>query len=69
MGKPADYLFMLIFNWLTLVTACVFLDFPLLFDPMVMSVLYVWCQLNRDQIVSFWFGTQFKVIYISKQSN
>ena len=30
-------------------------------DPMVLSVLYVWCQLNKDQIVSFWFGTQFKV--------
>jgi hypothetical protein len=28
---------------------------------MVLSVLYVWCQLNKDQIVSFWFGTQFKV--------
>lgn len=30
-------------------------------DPLVLSVLYVWCQLNKDVIVSFWFGTQFKV--------
>lgn len=29
--------------------------------PMVMSVLYVWAQMNRDMIVSFWFGTRFKV--------
>lgn len=60
-GKPADYMFLLIFNWLTLVIVCLILEFPLLFDPMVMSVLYIWCQLNRDTIVQFWFGTQFKV--------
>lgn len=29
--------------------------------PLIMSVLYVWAQLNRDMIVSFWFGTRFKV--------
>ena len=31
---------------------------------MVLSVLYVWCQFNRDTIVSFWFGTRFKAIYL-----
>lgn len=39
---------------------CFFL-FQILMDPMILSVLYVWCQLNKDMIVSFWFGTQFKV--------
>ncbi|KAH7947404.1 hypothetical protein HPB52_011652 [Rhipicephalus sanguineus] len=38
--------------------------FQLLMDPMVLSVLYVWCQLNKDVIVTFWFGTQFKAIYL-----
>lgn len=33
-------------------------------DPMVLSVLYVWCQLNKDVIVSFWFGTKFKAMYL-----
>lgn len=33
-------------------------------DPMVLSVLYVWCQLNRDVMVNFWFGTRFKAIYL-----
>ena len=32
-----------------------------LMDPLVLSVLYVWCQLNKDVIVQFWFGTRFKV--------
>lgn len=33
-------------------------------DPMVLSVLYVWCQLNKDVIVNFWFGSQFKAMYL-----
>lgn len=33
-------------------------------DPMVLSILYVWCQLNKDVIVSFWFGTRFKAMYL-----
>jgi Derlin-1 len=24
----------------------------------------VWCQLNRETIVSFWFGTRFKAMYL-----
>ena len=26
--------------------------------------MYVWCQLNRDTVVTFWFGSQFKAIYL-----
>lgn len=33
-------------------------------DPMVLSVLYVWCQLNKEVIVNFWFGTSFKAMYL-----
>nr|XP_022286199.1 derlin-1-like isoform X2 [Crassostrea virginica]XP_022345837.1 derlin-1-like isoform X2 [Crassostrea virginica] len=59
-GKPAEMAFLLIFNWLCLVI----IGFALLMDPMVLSVLYVWCQLNKDMVVSFWFGTQFKAMYL-----
>ncbi|KAM6215279.1 derlin-1 isoform 1-T1 [Rhynchocyon petersi] len=38
--------------------------FQLLMIPLIMSVLYVWAQLNRDMIVSFWFGTRFKACYL-----
>lgn len=31
---------------------------------MVLSVLYIWCQLNKDTIVNFWFGTRFKAMYL-----
>ena len=57
-GRPADYAFMLLFNWVCCVIVALAMNIPFLMDPMVLSVLYVWCQLNKDQIVSFWFGTQ-----------
>lgn len=33
----------------------------LLMIPLIMSVLYVWAQFNKETVVSFWFGTRFKV--------
>ena len=33
----------------------------LLMESLILSVMYVWCQLNADVIVSFWFGMRFKV--------
>merc|ERR1719384_1092457 len=55
---------MWLFNWLCLVIIGFIAELPLLMDPMILSVLYVWCQFNKDQIVSFWFGTQFKAMYL-----
>lgn len=63
-GKPAEYLFMLLFNWVCLIIIGFVADIMLLMDPMILSVLYVWCQLNKDMIVSFWFGTRFKAMYL-----
>jgi len=63
-GRPADYLFLLIFNWLSIVLISLFMNVMLLMDPMVLSVLYIWCNLNKEVIVNFWFGTQFKALYL-----
>uniref|UniRef100_UPI003AAE4703 derlin-1 isoform X3 n=1 Tax=Centroberyx gerrardi TaxID=166262 RepID=UPI003AAE4703 len=63
-GRPADYVFMLFFNWLCIVITGLMMDMQLLMIPLIMSVLYVWAQLNRDMIVSFWFGTRFKACYL-----
>uniref|UniRef100_A0A0K8TQN2 Derlin n=1 Tax=Tabanus bromius TaxID=304241 RepID=A0A0K8TQN2_TABBR len=63
-NKPSDYLFLLIFNWLNCVLIGLFFELTLLMDPMVLSVLYVWCMLNRDVVVNFWFGTQFKAVFL-----
>ncbi|XP_059363849.1 derlin-1-like [Carassius carassius] len=63
-GRPADYMFMLLFNWICIVITGLMMDMQLLMIPLIMSVLYVWAQLNRDVIVSFWFGTRFKACYL-----
>jgi len=62
--RPADYLFMLLINWTTSVIAALFMNMMFLMDPMVLSVLYIWCNLNGNQIVNFWFGTQFQAKYL-----
>jgi derlin-1 len=33
-------------------------------DCMILSVMYIWCQLNKETIMSFWFGMQFKAMYM-----
>lgn len=63
-GRPADYVFMLLFNLTCLVIIGFIAPLMLLMDPMVLSVLYIWCQLNKDTVVTFWFGSQFKAMYL-----
>ncbi|KAG7154146.1 Derlin-1-like, partial [Homarus americanus] len=55
---------MLLFSWICCVIVALLGEMVVLMDPMVMAVLYVWCQLNKDTIVTFWFGTQFKAMYL-----
>eukprot|EP00118_Oscarella_pearsei_P001128 m.6671 g.6671 ORF g.6671 m.6671 type:complete len:252 (+) comp16563_c0_seq1:60-815(+) len=62
-GRPADYLFMLLLHWIILLVIGLLAGLWLLMDPLIMSVLYVWCQLNKDMIVRFWFGMEFKAMY------
>jgi derlin-1 len=33
-------------------------------DGMILSVMYIWCQLNKETIMQFWFGMQFKAMYM-----
>jgi len=63
-GRTADYLVMLIFNWICITIIALFAEIYVLLEPMVLSILYIWCQLNKDTIVQFWFGTQFKAMYL-----
>lgn len=63
-GRPADYGFMLFFCWFCVAVTGLMMGFPLLMGPLVMCVVYMWCMLNKDVIVNFWFGTQFKAMYL-----
>ncbi|CAI9715442.1 Hypothetical predicted protein [Octopus vulgaris] len=64
LGRPADYIALLCFNWICLIIIGLTAGLFYLMDPMVLSVLYIWCQLNKDITVTFWFGTRFPAMYL-----
>lgn len=64
LGRPADYAFLLLFNWVCTIIAAFMFKIYYLMDCAVMTVLYIWCQLNKEVVVNFWFGTSFKAMYL-----
>ncbi|CAF3107977.1 unnamed protein product [Rotaria sp. Silwood2] len=63
-GKPADYIFCLFFLWICNIIVGGILSLYVLMDALILSVMYIWCQLNKEVIMSFWFGMQFKAMYM-----
>lgn len=63
-GRPADYLYLILFNSICLIVIGMIAEIRLLMNLLILSVLYIWCQFNREQIVQFWFGAQFKAMYL-----
>nr|XP_046254730.1 derlin-1 [Scatophagus argus] len=63
-GRPADYIFMLLFNWICIVITGLLMNMRLLMISLIMSVVYVWAQFNKDMIVSYWFDMRFKAHYL-----
>lgn len=63
-GRRADYVFMLAFCWLCAVILALALSVFIVWEGIILAAVYVWCQINRDQIVSFWFGIRFKASYL-----
>eukprot|EP01147_Barroeca_monosierra_P010378 gene10378-2510_t len=51
--RPADYVFMLIFQWITLLTLAYFLNLFIIGIPLVLAIMHVWCNVNPDLIVTF----------------
>ncbi|KAJ3096346.1 Derlin 1 [Phlyctochytrium planicorne] len=62
--RRADYVFFLIFVWALAIPAAIAFSLPFLLEILVMALVYVWALDNRDQIVSFFFGMQFKAMYL-----
>lgn len=62
-GRKADYVFMLLVQWVFMLLVSWVMNLPIFGVPMVLAIVYVWCNANADVIVSFWFGTKFKAMY------
>ncbi|CAF0964187.1 unnamed protein product [Adineta steineri] len=63
-GKPADYVFCLFFLAICNIILGIILSISVLMEAMIFSVMYIWCQLNKETMMSFWFGMQFKAMYM-----
>ncbi|CAG8482593.1 5403_t:CDS:2 [Paraglomus brasilianum] len=68
-GRPADYVFFLLFEAGLMLIIAGFL-IPAGFDrlfllnvSLVMAIVYTWSQYNRDMTVTFFFGLRFKALY------
>jgi len=63
-GKPADMAYMMIVIFMTTIIIGLLMSMPVLFIPPIIACIYVWCNLYKDVIVSFFFGLKFKAIYL-----
>lgn len=62
-GRPADYIYMMIFSWLACFCAAMCLNIGTFMDMSMFVVLYVYCMLYSDVKLSFWFGSRFRGRY------
>jgi len=62
--KPADYATMLLTTWLVMLCCAYFFNLMIVGPILVMAILYTWCYVNKDTIVSFYFGTSFPAMYL-----
>ncbi|XP_017469298.1 PREDICTED: derlin-1-like [Rhagoletis zephyria] len=60
----ADYLYMLLIVAVLAHIGGMLFNVYFLMDLLVVSTTNIWCQLNKDVIVNFWFGTRFKAVYL-----
>ncbi|XP_017022230.1 derlin-1-like [Drosophila kikkawai] len=62
--SPAAYLYFLIIIAVLANVGGFLIEATSLLEIIVMSVLYSWCRLHKDETVSFWFGTRLKAMYL-----
>lgn len=63
-GKPADMVYMLLIFAVCLLTAGLIIPLYLLMDSLLLSAIYVYCMLNPELIVTFFFGLTFQAKYL-----
>ncbi|KAI9025487.1 Der1-like family-domain-containing protein [Hyaloraphidium curvatum] len=62
-GRTADYAFFVLFQMACLAAAGAFMGWLVLFEGLIIAIIYLWAQYYRDRTVSFMFGFQFKAVY------
>ncbi|KAG0281006.1 Derlin 1 [Linnemannia gamsii] len=62
-GRSADFAWFIIFTSISSSIVAHYMGYVVLFQSLLLSVIYLWSQANSDRIVSFMFGVQFKAVY------
>lgn len=62
-GKRAEYVFMLLVCAGVLLPVGLLWPFAVLSISLLLAIVYVWANLNKDRMVSFFFGLRFKAMY------
>jgi len=63
-GRTGDYLFMLLFGAVLFLAVGFWLKLAILGEGLIFMLLYYWSRRNPEVIMSFFFGFQFKGIYL-----
>ncbi|TPX37279.1 hypothetical protein SeMB42_g00914 [Synchytrium endobioticum] len=63
-GRNAEFVFFVLFIMTGLDILSFVMKPYILLDGLVMAIVYLWAQVNRDSEVSFMFGFRFKAIYL-----
>eukprot|EP00041_Stephanoeca_diplocostata_P006052 m.74064 g.74064 ORF g.74064 m.74064 type:complete len:277 (-) comp16143_c0_seq2:63-893(-) len=61
--RTADYVYALMFVWIVLLVVAFFFNMMIVGIPFVLAIVYIWCSINADVIVNFWFGLTFQAMY------
>ena len=62
--SPADYMYLLMIVAALANVGGMLFNVYFLMDLLVVAITYIWCHLNKDVIVNFWFGSRFKAMYL-----
>lgn len=63
-GKPAEMAYMLLVLFSSSIVIGLLLEMMILFEIPIIAVIYIWCQLNKDAMVRFFFGITLKAQYL-----
>lgn len=61
--RTADFTWAIVVIWTVLLIIAYLMESMIIGQSLVMSVVYLWCSMNPETIVNFWFGMTFQAMY------
>eukprot|EP00040_Diaphanoeca_grandis_P004258 m.27801 g.27801 ORF g.27801 m.27801 type:complete len:244 (-) comp15811_c1_seq1:376-1107(-) len=61
--RTADYVWAVTIIWLVLLVVAYVMSQMIIGQSLVTAIVYMWCSMNAETIVTFWFGMVFQAMY------